>query len=393
MIIEPKIRGFICTAAHPGGCAAHVKSQIDTVLSTPALTAGPKNVLVIGGSTGYGLASRIVCAFGAKAKTLSIAFEKEPSDKKTASPGWYNTRAFEKYAKAEELYAKSLNGDAFSQAMKDEAIALIRKDLGKIDLVIYSLASPRRTHPVTGEVFSSTLKPVGKSYTAKTVEPFKGEVKEVNIEPATEDDIRQTIAVMGGEDWALWMQALLDANVLAAHCKTVAYSYIGPSMTHAIYKEGTIGRAKDDLHNTVSVLNRMLAPIQGSAVIAINKAIVTQASAAIPVVPLYMSLLFKVMKAKGTHEGAIEQMIRLFRDKFYGQGFVTDEQGFIRMDDWELQPDVQQAVRELWPSVNTDNIETLSDIQGYRNDFEKLFGFKMSGIDYTADVSPLDIDH
>lgn len=392
MIIEPRIRGFICTAAHPQGCAAHVKSQIDAVLAEPSFKIAPLNVLVIGSSTGYGLASRIVCAFGAKAKTLGIAFEKEPTDKKTASPGWYNTRAFEKYAKEAGIYAKSLNGDAFSQAMKDEAIATIKKDLGKIDLVIYSLASPRRTHPVTGEVFSSCLKPVGQPYAAKTVEPFKGEVKEVHIEPANEDDIRQTIAVMGGEDWIMWMQELLDAGVLATGCKTVAYSYVGPSMTYAIYKEGTIGRAKDDLHEAVKALNKILTPVQGAAVIAVNKAIVTQASAAIPVVPLYMSLLFKVMKAKGTHEGAIEQMIRLFRDKFYGQGFETDEHGFIRMDDWELQPDVQAAVLKLWPTVNTDNIETIADINGYRDDFEKLFGFKMPGIDYTADVSPLDIE-
>lgn len=392
MIIEPRIRGFICTAAHPQGCAAHVKSQIDAVLAAPPLQQGPKNVLVIGSSTGYGLASRIVCAFGGKAKTLGIAFEKEPTDKKTASPGWYNTRAFEKYAKAAGLYATSLNGDAFSQAMKDEAIATVKKDMGKIDLVIYSLASPRRTHPVTGEVFSSTLKPVGQAYTAKTVEPFKGEVKEVHIEPANEDDIRQTIAVMGGEDWIMWMQDLLKAGVLAEGCKTVAYSYVGPSMTHAIYKEGTIGRAKDNLHEAVNTLNTVLSPIHGAAVIAVNKAIVTQASAAIPVVPLYMSLLFKVMKAKGTHEGAIEQMIRLFSDKFYTQGFETDEHGYIRMDDWELEPDVQAAVLKLWPTVNTENIEAISDINGYRDDFEKLFGFKMPGIDYTADVSPLDID-
>jgi len=388
MIIEPKIRGFICITAHPQGCAAHVKSQIDYVLSQKPLS-GPKNVLVIGGSTGYGLASRIVCAFGAQAKTLGISYEKEPSEKKTASPGWYNTRAFEKFAHEKGLYAESLNGDAFSQVLKDDAIALIKKNMGKVDLVIYSLASPRRIHPVTGEVFNSSIKPIGQSYSAKTVEPFKGEVKEISIEPATEDDIRQTVAVMGGEDWAMWMQALLDAGVLADQCKTVAYSYVGPSMTHAVYKDGTIGRAKDNLHETVDVLNNLLKPVHGAAVIAVNKAIVTQASAAIPVVPLYMSLLFKVMKAKGTHEGAIEQMARLFRDKFYTNGFDTDEHGFIRMDDWELAPDVQQAVREAWPLVNTENIEQLSDIKGYREDFEKLFGFRMSGVDYSADVSPL----
>lgn len=390
MIIQPKIRGFICTAAHPQGCAANVKSQIDYVLSKGPIE-GAQNVLVIGSSTGYGLASRIVCAFGSGAKTLGVSFEKEPTDKKTASPGWYNTRAFEKFAREKGLYAESLNGDAFSQEIKNEAIEKIKQNMGKIDLVIYSLASPRRIHPVTGEVFNSALKPVGKSYAAKTVEPFKGEVKEVSIEPATEDDIRQTVAVMGGEDWAMWMQALLDADLLAEGCKTAAYSYVGPSMTHDIYKEGTIGRAKDHLHETVNTLNDMLKPVHGAAVIAVNKAIVTQASAAIPVVPLYMSLLFKVMKEQGTHEGAIEQMERLFKDKFFTEGFDTDEHGFIRMDDWELDPKVQAAVLELWPEVNTENIEAISDINGYREDFEKLFGFRMPGIDYNADVSPLDI--
>ncbi|MFI4917945.1 MAG: enoyl-ACP reductase FabV [Legionellales bacterium] len=390
MIIEPKIRGFICTTAHPQGCAANVKSQIDYVLSQGAIK-GPKNVLVIGASTGYGLASRIVCAFGSQANTLGISYEKEPSEKKTASPGWYNTRAFEKYAQARGLYAESLNGDAFSQSLKDETLALIKKNMGKIDLVIYSLASPRRIHPVTGEVFNSTLNPIGKAYTAKTVEPFKGEVKEITITPATDEDIKQTVAVMGGEDWALWIQDLLDAQVLAPQFKTIAYSYVGPSMTHAIYKDGTIGRAKAHLHETANLLNTMLKSVQGTAVIAMNKAIVTQASAAIPVVPLYISLLYKVMKTQGTHEGAIEQMVRLFRDKLTPNKIDSDEHGFIRMDDWELSPDIQQSVRELWSSVNTDNLGTVSDIAGYREEFEKLFGFCMPGINYSQDVSPLDV--
>lgn len=388
MIIEPKIRGFICTTAHPTGCAANVKSQIDYVLAQGAIP-GPQNVLLLGGSTGYGLASRIVCAFGAGAKTLSVSYEKEPTDKKTASAGWYNTRAFERYAHKAGLYAASLNGDAFSQAMKADTIARIKAEMGPIDLVVYSLASPRREHPVTGEVFNSVLKPIGKTYTAKTVDPFKGEVKDISIEPATEEDIRQTVAVMGGEDWYLWMEALLKAGVLAEGCKTVAYSYVGPSMTHAVYKEGTIGRAKDDLHRTVARLDALLKPVDGAAVIAVNKAIVTQASAAIPVVPLYMSLLFKVMKAKGTHEGAIEQMYRLFKDKFYVDGFDKDAQGFIRMDDWELRPEIQEAVMSLWPKVTSENLEALSDIDGYRTDFEKLFGFHVPGVDYEKEVSPL----
>lgn len=390
MIIEPKIRGFICTTAHPKGCAANVKSQIDYVLSQEKIQ-GPKNVLVIGSSTGYGLASRIVCGFGAGAKTLGIAFEKEPTDKKTASPGWYNTRAFEKYAHERGLYAKSLNGDAFSTALKEEAIDIIKREMGPIDVVVYSLASPRRVHPTTGETFNSVLKPIKETYTAKTVDPFKGEVKEIVIEPATEEDIRQTVAVMGGEDWILWMEALSEAGVLAKGCKTVAYSYVGPSMTHAVYKDGTIGRAKDDLHHAVGTLNNLLKPVDGAAVIAVNKAIVTQASAAIPVVPLYMSLLFKVMKAKGTHEGAIEQMFRLFHNKFYVEGFEKDAAGFIRMDDWELTPDVQQAVLALWPQVTSENLESMTDIHTYRKDFERLFGFHIPGVDYQADVSPLDI--
>ncbi len=390
MIIEPKIRGFICITAHPQGCAAHVKSQIDYVLSQAPIK-GPKNVLIIGASTGYGLASRIVCAFGAKAKTLGVSYEREPTEKKTASAGWYNNRAFEKYAHEAGLYAKTLDGDAFSNTLKEEAISLIKKDMVKVDLVIYSLASPRRIHPVTQEVFNSCLKTVGKSQSFKTVDPFKAELTEVTIEPATENEMQQTVQVMGGEDWAMWMQALLEADVLATHCKTVAYSYVGPSMTHAIYKEGTIGRAKEHLHHTANELNNLLKPVEGSAVIAVNKAIVTQASAAIPVVPLYMSLLFKVMKEKGLHEGAIEQMTRLFHDKFYTEKFMTDEHGLIRMDDWELSPEVQEAVKKVWASVNNDNVEAISDLAGYREDFEKLFGFRMKGVDYGADVSPLDI--
>ncbi len=348
-------------------------------------------MLVLGGSTGYGLASRIVFAFGAGANTLNVSYEKEPTDKKTASPGWYNTRAFERIAHEKGLYAASLNGDAFSQAIKDEVISLIKQNMGKVDLVVYSLASPRRIHPITGEVFNSVLKTIGQPYTTKTVDPFKGEVKDVLIEPASEDEIRQTIAVMGGEDWTMWMEALLNAGVLSDHCKTVAYSYVGLTITYPVYKEGTIGRAKDDLHQTAKSLNQLLAPVHGEAVIAVNKAIVTQASAAIPVVPLYISLLYKVMKARGNHEGAIEQMVRLYHDKFYVNGFDKDEHGYIRMDDWELAPDIQEAVLKMWPSITTENLESMSDIAGYREDFEKLFGFHLPGVDYAADVSPLDI--
>lgn len=388
MIIQPKVRGFICTTAHPAGCAKAVEKQIEYVKSMPEIV-GPKNVLVIGASTGYGLASRIVSTFAAHAKTIGVFFEKEADDKRTASPGWYNSAAFEEAAHAAGYYAKSINGDAFSNEIKEKAAALIRHDLKTIDLVIYSLASPRRTHPVTGEVYSSVLKPIGQSFSGKTVDAFRNEVKEVKLEPATDAEIDNTVAVMGGEDWEMWIEYLAEQNLLSPNCLTVAYSYIGPELTHAIYKEGTIGRAKEHLKATSDKLNQQLQKLGGRALVSVNKAVVTQASAAIPVVPLYISLLFKIMKEKGIHEGCIEQIYRLFKDYLYASKLLCDEEGYIRVDDLEMRADVQQAIAELWPKVNSENLQQLTDVQGYCDDFYQLFGFKFKEIDYEKDINPL----
>jgi len=386
MVIQPKIRGFICTTAHPTGCFKVVEEQINYVKSRGTFK-GPKNVLVIGSSTGYGLASRIEATFGANAKTIGVFFEKEADEKRTASAGWYNTAAFEKIAHAEGHYAKSMNGDAFSHDIKRRVAELIRKDLKQIDLIIYSLASPRRIHPDTEQVFSSVLKPIGKSYTSKTVDAFRGEVKDITLDAATEEEIRNTIAVMGGEDWEMWIDFLAKENLLANGIKTVAYSYIGPALTHPIYKEGTIGRAKDDLKHSAEKIEQTLKPLHGQAVISVNKAVVTQASAAIPVVPLYISLLFKIMKEKGTHEGCIEQIDRLFKDHLYANNSQRDPENYIRLDDLEMDADVQQKITECWPQVTTENLAQLSDIEGYRNEFYRLFGFHADLNDET-DVDP-----
>lgn len=387
MKIEPKIRGFICTTAHPVGCAAAVREQVNYVKSQAPIV-GPNNVLVIGASTGYGLASRIVAAFGAGAKTIGVSFEKAADEKRTASPGWYNTAAFEVEAQHADLYATSINGDAFSDEIKKQTAERIRKDLGQVDLIIYSLASPRRQHPKTGIVYTSALKPIGNAFSGKTVDAFKGEVKEVTIEPAQQDEIDHTIAVMGGEDWEMWIDYLQQENLLASGVKTVAYSYLGPQLTHAIYKEGTIGKAKEHLKQTADRLQRKLQNHRGQAFISVDKAVVTQASAAIPVVPLYISLLFKVMKEKGTHEGCIEQIYRLFKDYLYAENMLTDAEGYIRIDNFEMDKEVQDRVAALWPQVTSANIATLSDIEGYRNDFYQLFGFNLNNVDYTADVDP-----
>lgn len=388
MIIKPKVRGFICTAAHPEGCKKSVSDQISHIKSQPKIS-GPKNVLIIGASTGYGLATRIAAAFGANAKTIGVFFERPAAGKRTASAGWYNTAAFETQAHAEGLYAKSINGDAFSDAIKRQTLDLIREDLGQVDLIVYSLAAPRRVHPKTGEVFSSCLKPLGKTYSNKTVDPMAGIVKEVSIEPATEEDVDNTVAVMGGEDWAMWVDQLAEEGLLADGAKTMAYTYIGPSVTHDIYKEGTIGRAKDHLQATADALNEKLQPIGGAALLSVNKALVTQASSAIPVVPLYMSILFKIMKEKGTHEGCIEQMYRLLQERLYSDDKnLRDEAGRIRIDDWEMEPEIQEKIIALWPKVTTDNIEALTDLNGYRDDFYRLFGFGYEGIDYSAEVDP-----
>ncbi len=388
MIIQPKIRGFICTAAHPAGCYESVKQQIEYVKSQDKFE-GPKNVLVIGASTGYGLASRIATTYGSDAKTIGVFFERPATEKRTASAGWYNTAAFEQIAHADGFYAKSINGDAFSDEIKQQTIDLIKNDLGKVDLVVYSLASPRRTDPRSGETFSSVLKPTEGVYTNKTVDPMSGEVKEISINPAEGDEVARTVKVMGGEDWEMWMDALESAGVLTETAKTVAYTYIGPELTHPIYKNGSIGKAKDHLQETAIRLNSRMQTKGGSAFLSVNKALVTQASSAIPVVPLYMALLFKVMKEKGIHEGCIEQMTRLFKDKVYAGEIEFDGESRVRVDDWEMREDVQQEVADLWSQVNSDNIESISDIQAYRDDFHKLFGFSFDAVDYDADVDQI----
>lgn len=388
MIVQPKIRGFICTTAHPEGCAAHVDQWINYVNSQEKLKSGPKKVLVIGASTGFGLASRIASAFGCGAQTIGVFFERPAAGKRTASAGWYNTAAFEKRAHKAGLYAKSVNGDAFSDEVKDEVINLIKQDWqGEVDLVIYSIASPRRTHPKTKVAHSSVLKPIGKPFKNKTVNVHEALVSDVAIEPANEDEIANTVAVMGGEDWAMWMERLANENLLAKGAKTVAFTYIGPELTHDIYRNGTIGRAKEDLEAKAHEINDRLAKqVDGEAFISVNKALVTQASAAIPVVPLYISLLYKVMKEKNIHEGCAEQMWRLFTDRLYAPDMEVDAKGRIRIDDWEMREDVQQEVQQLWQQVDQGNLKELSDLQGYLDDFYHLFGFRIDQVNYDKDV-------
>lgn len=387
MVIEPRMRGFICLTAHPAGCAASVVKQINYTKKKGAIN-GPKNVLVIGASTGFGLSSRIVSAFGAGASTIGVFFEKAPEGGKTATAGWYNSAAFQDEAKKAGLYAKSINGDAFSNEIKTKTIDLIKKDWGKVDLVIYSLASPVRTNPNTGVLHRSALKPIGQTFSNKTVDFHTGKVSTVTIEPANEEDITNTIAVMGGEDWTMWMDALLKAGVLADGASTVAYSYIGPGLTEAVYRKGTIGRAKDDLEATAFTITDALKAVNGKAYVSVNKALVTQASSAIPVIPLYISLLYKTMKEKGIHEGCIEQMDRLFRERLYtGTPMILDDKGRIRVDDWEMRDDVQSKVAELWEQADTDTLPAIGDLAGYKSDFLNLFGFGFEGVDYPADIN------
>lgn len=389
MVIQPKIRGFICTNAHPVGCAAHVQEQIDYVKAKGPVAGGPKNVLVIGASTGYGLASRITAAFGSGAKTLGIFFEKEPTEGKTASAGWYNTVAFEKAATAEGLWNKHLNGDAFTDEMKSQAIDLIRREMGKIDLVVYSLAAPRRKDPVTGEVYSSVLKPIAQAYTAKTLNTSKREIESVSVEPASDEEIFNTVKVMGGEDWERWLDQLHAAGVLAEGCQTVAYTYIGKELTWPIYGKATIGKAKEDLDRAASAITKKLDSVKGHAYVASLKALVTQASSAIPIMPLYISLLYRVMKDEGTHEGCIEQIYGLFLQALYNKDRTLDEAGRLRMDGKELSEHIQSAVKALWGQVSTENIDDLTDYKGYHNEFLRLFGFGYSHVDYGADVEAL----
>ena len=389
MIIEPRMRGFICLTAHPKGCEQNVKNQIEYIKSKGAIE-GAKKVLVIGASTGFGLASRITSAFGSGAATIGVFFEKLPLEGKTASPGWYNSAAFENEAHKAGLYAKSINGDAFSNEVKQQTLDLIKKDLGQVDLVIYSLASPVRLHPVTGVLHRSVLKPIGSTFTNKTVDFHSGKVSEVSIEPCSGADIDNTVVVMGGEDWAMWIDALKAENLLAPGATTVAYSYIGPSLTEAVYRKGTIGRAKDHLEATAFTITDSLEDINGKAYVSVNKALVTQASSAIPVIPLYISLLYKIMKEEGIHEGCIEQIQRLYQERLYtGSDVPTDEKGRIRIDDWEMRADVQEKVAKLWEQAVTENLEEIGDLEGYRKDFYNLFGFDFEGVDYKADTTEM----
>ena len=389
MIIQPKVRGFVCITAHPEGCAAHVQEQIDYVKSNGALKDGPKNVLVIGASTGYGLASRIAAAFGSGAATLGVFFERPSLKGKQASAGWYNYAAFEKAADGEGLFTGSLNGDAFSDELKAQAIEITRRDMGPIDLVVYGLASPRRTDPVTGETHRSTLKPIGEPFTANNLDTDRKVIAPVTIEPATDEEIYDTVKVMGGEDWERWMEQLESAGLLAEGCQAVAYDYVGPEVTWPVYNNGTIGRAKKHIRETAQRIDAMLKIKRGAAFISVNKAVVTQASSAIPVVPLYISILFKIMKETGLHEDCIQQIDRLFRTRmFNGSALSFDDEGRVRMDDWEMKPEIQQKVKALWPAVTTDTIDEMTDFAGYQENFLKLFGFGLAGVDYSADTNP-----
>ena len=389
MIIEPRMRGFICLTAHPKGCEQNVKNQIEYVKSKGKIN-GPKRVLVIGASTGFGLASRITSAFGSDAATIGVFFEKAPSEGKTASPGWYNSAAFEVEAEKAGLYAKSINGDAFSNEVKQQTIDMIKADLGQIDLIIYSLASPVRQHPVTGVLHRSTLKPIGATFTNKTVDFHTGNVTQVSIEPANQEDIDNTVVVMGGEDWAMWIDAMKNAGVLAEGATTIAYSYIGPEVTEAVYRKGTIGRAKDHLEATAFEITEKLKYINGKGYVSVNKALVTQASSAIPVIPLYISLLYKIMKAEGIHEGCIEQIQRLYADRLYtGNAVPTDDKGRIRIDDWEMRADVQEKIAKLWGESTTETLVELGDLAGYKQDFLNLFGFGFEGVDYLANTNEI----
>lgn len=386
MVIKPKVRGFICTNAHPVGCAASVQQQIDYVKQQQDSTEGPKNVLILGCSTGYGLSSRIVSAFGYGAKTLGVCFEKPPSERKTGTAGWYNTAAFHQQAQKADLYANTLNGDAFSNELKQQVIEELKANVGKVDLIVYSLASPRRTDPATGEVFKSTLKPVGAPYKTKNYDTDKDLVHEVALEAATEEEINDTIKVMGGEDWELWLSALNEADLLADGCKTAAYTYIGKELTWPIYGKATIGKAKEDLDRAASAINSAYADKNIGAYVTSLKAVVTQASSAIPVMPLYISLMYKVMKADNSHEGCIEQITGLFSRKLTVADPETDEQARLRMDGVETNDETQAKIKLLWDQVTQENFHQLSDYAGYHHDFLKLFGFDISGVDYDQDV-------
>ena len=395
MIIKPKIRGFICTTAHPTGCEANIREQIEYTKQQGTLSNGPKRVLVVGSSSGYGMSSRIAAAYGSGASTIGVFFEKPGSEKRTGTAGWYNAAAFDRLAKEDGLYAKSINADAFSHETKQQTIELIKEDLGQIDLVVYSLASPVRKMPDSGELVRSCLKPIGQPYSSTAIDTNKDVIIESEIEPATEQEIQDTVTVMGGEDWELWINALNDAGVLAEGCKTVAYSYIGTEITWPIYWNGALGRAKMDLDRAAAALNTLLGEKGGSANIAVLKSVVTQASSAIPVMPLYLAIVFKIMREQGLHEGCMEQIHRMFATLLYrndGAAPATDEKDRLRADDWELRDEVQEPVKAIWPTITSENLFQETDYQLYKDEFMKLFGFGVDGVDYEADVSP-DIDY
>jgi enoyl-[acyl-carrier protein] reductase/trans-2-enoyl-CoA reductase (NAD+) len=390
MIIKPKVRGFVCITTHPAGCEANVREQIGYVKGKGAIDGGPGNVLVVGASTGYGLASRITAAYGCGASTTGVFLEREPTEKRPATAGWYNSVAFERFARGDGLYARSINGDAFSDEVKERTVELLANGPGPVDTVVYSLAAPVRTHPKTGETHRSVLKPLGAAYAGKTLDTDRALVKPIEIESATDQETRETVSVMGGEDWEWWMDALDGAGLLADGCRSIAFTYIGPKLTWPIYWEGTIGKAKEDLDRAARAIHERLAAKGGSAGVAVMKGLVTQASSAIPVVPLYISLIYKIMKEKDIHEGCIEQIQRLFATRAYTGGAPpVDEAGRIRMDDWEMRDDVQAAVDDLWPQIETDNLDGLTDFAGYKAEFLKLFGFGVAGVDYDADVDPV----
>ncbi|QSX38475.1 enoyl-ACP reductase FabV [Shewanella sedimentimangrovi] len=391
MIIKPKIRGFICTTTHPQGCEANVLEQINITKARGPIANGPKRVLVVGASSGYGLSSRIAAAFGCGAATIGVFFEKPGTESKPGTAGWYNSAAFDKFAKAEGLYSKSLNGDAFSHEAKQKVIDLIKADLGQIDMVVYSLASPVRKLPDSGELIRSSLKPIGEPYTSTAVDTNKDTIIEASVEPATEQEIQDTVTVMGGQDWELWIDALSQAGVLADGCKTVAYSYIGTELTWPIYWHGALGKAKMDLDRAAHALNDKLSAKGGSANVAVLKSVVTQASSAIPVMPLYIAMVFKKMREQGLHEGCMEQILRMFSERLYkadGSAAETDSENRLRLDDWELRDEIQQHCRDLWPQITTENLAQLTDYVEYKAEFIKLFGFGIDGIDYDADVNP-----
>ena len=387
MIVKPRIRGFICTTAHPQGCRANVEGQIASVEDAGPLD-GPRNALVVGCSGGFGLASRIVSAFGCGAATMGVSFEKEPTEKRTASAGWYNNKAFEAIAAQRGLYARTFDGDAFSDAMREQVVAAVKADLGQIDLLVYSLAAPVRPHPRTGELHRSAIKPLGSPFHVKNLDVGKGEVRKIVLDPASEEEVAATVQVMGGEDWEFWIDALREADVLAPGFQTVAFSYLGSELTARIYRQGTLGRAKEDVDRAANAISERLADIDGRARVAVLKAIVSQASTAIPVVPLYMSILFRVMREQGSFETCIEHIRRLFADGLYGDAMPRDETGRLRADDGELADAVQAEVRRRWETVNTGNVRALSDLDAFHDEFLALFGFGFADVDYEADVDP-----